>query len=452
MSEYLLPLSMVLALIGGIFSGYPVAFVLGGVGILFMIVGGVPAAYLGIVASRISGGILENWLLIAVPLFVAMGMLLERSGIANNLLVSLEKLCGRLHGGLAVSVALLGVILATSTGIIGASVVMLGVLALPLMLRQGYSRPLATGVIAASGTLGIIIPPSIMLVLMGAILQISVGDLFKAALVPGLLLGVLYVVFLLLTGWLRPGLAPLPPREENDEGLARQVLVLLRDLLGPLTLVVAVLGSILAGLATPTEASGLGAAGALVLAALSRKLSWSMLGEVVRRTGSTTGMIIFVMIGATCFSAIFKRLGGDAMIEDAITGTALGPYGVLALLMGLIFVLGFFLEWVEISFVVLPLFAPVVAGFDFPGVEPGEVLVWFTILVAMNLQTSFLTPPFGYALFYIRGVAPQDVRTTDIYRGVVPFVLLQLATLGALIAFPGLALHLDDAGALRVLT
>ena len=447
MSEYLLPLSMVLALIGGILSGYPVAFVLGGVGILFMIVGGVPVAYLGIVASRISGGILENWLLIAVPLFVAMGMLLERSGIANNLLVSLEKLCGRLHGGLAVSVALLGVILATSTGIIGASVVMLGVLALPLMLRQGYNRPLATGVIAASGTLGIIIPPSIMLVLMGAILQISVGDLFKAALVPGLLLGVLYVVFLLLTGWLRPGLAPLPPQEENDEGLARQVLVLLRDLLGPLTLVVAVLGSILAGLATPTEASGLGAAGALVLAALSRKLSWSMLGEVVRRTGSTTGMIIFVMIGATCFSAIFKRLGGDAMIEDAITGTALGPYGVLALLMGLIFVLGFFLEWVEISFVVLPLFAPVVAGFDFPGVEPGEVLVWFTILVAMNLQTSFLTPPFGYALFYIRGVAPQDVRTTDIYRGVVPFVLLQLATLGALIAFPGLALHL-----VRVLT
>jgi tripartite ATP-independent transporter DctM subunit len=442
MSEYLLPLSMVLALIGGILSGYPVAFVLGGVGILFMIVGGVPAAYLGIVASRISGGILENWLLIAVPLFVAMGMLLERSGIANNLLVSLEKLCGRLHGGLAVSVALLGVILATSTGIIGASVVMLGVLALPLMLRQGYSRPLATGVIAASGTLGIIIPPSIMLVLMGAILQISVGDLFKAALAPGLLLGVLYVVFLLLTGWLRPGLAPLPPREEKDEGLARQVLILLRDLIGPLTLVVAVLGSILTGLATPTEASGLGAAGALVLAALSRKLSWSMLREVVRGTGSTTGMIIFVMIGATCFSAIFKRLGGDAMIEDAITGTALGPYGVLALLMGLIFVLGFFLEWVEISFVVLPLFAPVVAGFEFAGVEPDEVLVWFTILVAMNLQTSFLTPPFGYALFYIRGVAPQEVRTTDIYRGVVPFVLLQLATLGALIVFPGLALHL----------
>jgi tripartite ATP-independent transporter DctM subunit len=269
-----------------------------------------------------------------------------------------------------------------------------------------------------------------------------VGDLFKAALAPGLLLGVLYVVFLLLTGWLRPGLAPLPPREEKDEGLARQVLILLRDLIGPLTLVVAVLGSILTGLATPTEASGLGAAGALVLAALSRKLSWSMLREVVRGTGWTTGMIIFVMIGATCFSAIFKRLGGDAMIEDAITGTALGPYGVLALLMGLIFVLGFFLEWVEISFVVLPLFAPVVAGFEFAGVEPDEVLVWFTILVAMNLQTSFLTPPFGYALFYIRGVAPQEVRTTDIYRGVVPFVLLQLATLGALIVFPGLALHL----------
>lgn len=442
MDAYILPLLMVMALIAGILAGYPVAFVLGGIGVLFMFVGDVPVSYFGVVASRISGGILENWLLIAVPLFVAMGMLLERSGIANNLLVSLEKLCGRLNGGLAVAVALLGVILATSTGIIGASVVMLGVLALPLMLRQGYSRPLATGIIAASGTLGIIIPPSIMLVLMGAILQISVGDLFKAALVPGLLLGVLYVVFLLVVGWLRPGMAPLPKRLETQESLATQTLTLLRDLLGPLILVFAVLGSILAGLATPTEASGLGAAGALLLAALSRRLNWSMLGEVVRGAGSTTGMIIFVMIGATCFSAIFKRLGGDAMIEEAITGTALGPYGVLALLMGLIFILGFFLEWVEISFVVLPLFAPVIAGYDFMGVEPDEILVWFTILVAMNLQTSFLTPPFGYALFYIRGVAPPEVRTIDIYRGVVPFVILQLLCLGALVLFPGLSLYL----------
>lgn len=442
MGEYAMPLAMVVALMAGIFSGYPVAFVLGGIGIVFMVIGDIPVSYLGIVASRIGGGILENWLLIAVPLFVAMGLLLEKSGVAENLLRSLEQLFGRVRGGLAISVAFLGIILAASTGIIGASVVMLGVLALPLMLRQGYDRGMATGIVAASGTLGIIIPPSIMLVVMGAILQISVGDLFKAALVPGLVLGFLYATYILMIGWFRPGMAPLGDTEDDDEGLLAVVLVLMRDLVGPLVLVVAVLGSILAGVATPTEASGLGALGALVLAALYGRLNLSMLREVVRGTGSMTGMIIFVMIGAACFSAIFKRLGGDAMIEDAIIGLDMGPYGVLVAIMALIFVLGFFLEWVEISFVVLPLFAPVVATFDFTGVAPGEVLVWFTILVAMNLQSSFLTPPFGYALFYVRGVAPEKVRTTEIYRGVVPFVLIQLISLSILILWPGISLYL----------
>jgi tripartite ATP-independent transporter DctM subunit len=442
MGEYFLPLAMVLALMAGIFTGYPVAFVLGGIGILFMVIGDVSFAYMGIVASRISGGILENWLLIAVPLFVAMGILLEKSGIASRLLVSLEKLCGRLRGGLAASVALLGIVLASSTGIIGASVVMLGVLALPLMLRQGYDAGLATGVIAASGTLGIIIPPSIMLVLMGAILNISVGDLFKAALLPGILLGVVYVAYIFVLGWLRPERAPLPERQSDSAGLVRDLLRLGRDLLGPLALIAMVLGSILAGIATPTEASGLGAAGAFVLALLSGRMNLGVLGAMVRGTGATTGMILFVMIGATCFSAVFKTLGGDAMIEEAILGLDLGAYGILMVLMAVIFVLGFFLEWVEISFVVLPLFAPVIAGLDYAGVAPGEILTWFTILVAMNLQTSFLTPPFGYALFYIRGVAPAEVRTVQIYKGVIPFVAIQLLCLAALVLWPGLSLYL----------
>ena len=442
MGEYILPLAMILVLMAGIFSGYPVAFVLGGVGIIFMVIGDIPLSYMGIVASRISGGILENWLLIAVPLFVAMGVLLEKSGIAGNLIGSLEKLCGRRHGGLAASVALLGIILAASTGIIGASVVMLGVLALPSMLRQGYEPGLAAGVVAASGTLGIIIPPSIMLVLMGAILQISVGDLFKAALMPGLLLGASYVAYIFALGRLRPALTPLPDIPETKTHLGQELLVLARDLLGPLALVMTVLGSILSGLATPTEASGLGAAGALLLAVLSGRMRLPILRDVMRSTGSTTGMIIFVMIGATCFSAVFKRLGGDVMIEDAVLSMNLGAYGVLLVLMGLIFILGFFLEWVEISFVVLPLFAPIVTGFDYIGVEPGEVLIWFTILVAMNLQTSFLTPPFGYALFYVRGVTPETVRTKDIYKGIVPFVLIQILCLAALIFWPGLSLSL----------
>ena len=343
---------------------------------------------------------------------------------------------------LAASVALLGIVLAASTGIIGASVVMLGVLALPSMLRQGYNPGLATGVVAASGTLGIIVPPSIMLVLMGAILQISVGDLFKAALLPGLMLGASYIAYIFALGRLRPALTPLPDIPETANRPGRDLLILLRDLLGPLVLVVTVLGSILSGLATPTEASGLGAAGALLLVFLSGRMRLPMLRDVMRDTSSTTGMIIFVMIGATCFSAVFKRLGGDAMIEDAILGINLGAYGVLLTLMVLIFILGLFLEWVEISFVVLPLFAPIITGFDYTGVEPSEVLIWFTILFAMNLQTSFLTPPFGYALFYVRGVAPTTVRTRDIYKGIVPFVAIQILCLVALIFWPALSLSL----------
>ncbi len=446
LDEYGLAIAMVVALLVGIFSGYPVAFLLGGLGIVFAFIGGIPLPFLGTVASRIFGGVIENWLLIAIPLFVFMGLMLERSGVAKNLLLTLQRLFGNVRGGLAVSVALLGVVMAASTGIIGASVVMLGLLALPVMLKQGYKPEMAYGVVAASGTLGILIPPSIMLVLMGSIMQISVGDLFKAALIPGLMLGGLYTLYLLIAAWLRPDWAPLASEggaAEEAENQAPLAVALLRDLLGPVVLIVAVLGSIMAGIATPTEAAAIGAAGAMLLALFLRQLNVKALREVCRSTSKTSAMILFVVVGATCFSVVFKRLGGADMIEEMITGTGLGPYGLLLLLMGLIFLLGFFLEWIEISFVILPLLLPVVSDLDFGGVLQGDaVLVWFAILVAINLQTSFLTPPFGYALFYLKGITQGNVSIGTIYKSIIPFVLLQLAGLVLCILFPSIVLWL----------
>ncbi|SDM08273.1 TRAP transporter, DctM subunit [Modicisalibacter muralis] len=442
-AEYALALLMIVTLLAGIFSGYPVAFLLGGLGIAFAFIGGIPIPFLGTVGSRIFGGVIENWLMIAIPLFVFMGLMLERSGIAKSLLLTLQRLFGRTHGGLAVSVAVLGVIMAASTGIIGASVVMLGLLALPVMLKQGYHPEMACGVIAASGTLGILIPPSIMLVLMGSILQVSVGDLFKAALIPGLLLGVLYIVYLLVTARLKPDWAPLADPDAIDADTTPLPLALARDLLGPVVLIVAVLGSIMAGIATPTEAAAIGALGSLLLAALMRSLDFATLRDAVRDTSRTSAMILFVVIGATCFSVVFKRLGGDSMIEEMITGTGLGPYGLLLLVMGIIFVLGFFLEWIEISFVVLPLLVPVVELLDFGyGMSGQGLMIWFAILVAINLQTSFLTPPFGYALFYLKGITQGQIGIGTIYRSIIPFVLLQLTGLILCIVFPSLVLWL----------
>jgi tripartite ATP-independent transporter DctM subunit len=443
--EYGLAIAMVVSLLVGIFSGYPVAFILGGLGIVFAIIGGVPLVFLGTVSSRIFGGVIENWLLIAVPLFVFMGLMLERSGVAKNLLLTLQRLFGNVRGGLAISVAILGVIMAASTGIIGASVVMLGMLALPVMTRQGYKPEIAYGVVAASGTLGILIPPSIMLVLMGSIMNLSVGDLFKAALMPGLLLGALYTLYLLAISWLKPEWAPLAA-EGQDAHLAEShsplLIALARDLVGPVVLIAAVLGSIMAGIATPTEAAAIGAAGSLLLALGLRQLNFDVLRSVCRDTSKTSAMILFVVIGATCFSAIFKRLGGADMIVEIITGTGLGAYGLLLLLMGLIFVLGFFLEWIEISFVVLPLLLPVVEGLEFVGVDGSGLMIWFAILVAINLQTSFLTPPFGYALFYLKGIAEGNVSIGMIYRSIIPFVVLQVTGLVLCILFPSIVLWL----------
>ena len=440
--QYGMPLAMVLALVAGIFLGYPVAFVLGGVGVLFVLYSDLPTLFLGTVVSRIYGNVISNWLLVAVPMFVFMGIMLERSGLARNLLLSLQQLMGGLRGGLAIAVTGLGVILAASTGIIGASVVTLGILALPVMLQAGYRKEIATGTIAASSTLGILIPPSIMLVLMGDILRISVGDLFVAAMVPGLLLAVIYIAFILILALMRPSW--MPPGEARQSGSRMQLLGrLLRDLVAPLALVMVVLGSIIAGVATPTEAASLGALGASLLALVSGNLNWKVLSGAVSETGKITAMIMFVIIGATCFGVVFGRLGGERMIHDAVGAMPLDAYGTLILLLGIIFLLGFILEWIEISYVVLPLFAPIIVMQDFGlGLTNSETLLWFAVMVAVMLQTSFLTPPFGYALFYLKGVAPANVTMLNIYRGIIPFVVLQLIGLGLVLVFPALALWL----------
>ncbi|MEM8540100.1 MAG: TRAP transporter large permease subunit [Pseudomonadota bacterium] len=443
MIEHIIPLSMVVCLLIGIFSGYQVAFVLGGIGILFAFIGELPFAFLKIGVSRIYAGVVENWLLLAVPLFVFMGAMLDKSGLAQNLLYSLERALGRKRGGLAISVALLGIIMAASTGIVGASVVMLSTLALPIMLREKYKPELAVGTIAASGTLGILIPPSIMLVLVGDILQISVGELFLGAIVPGMLLGGLYVGYIVLVALTKPDDAPVSTNVPTDGSLA---MALLRDLFAPLLLILTVLGSIATGTATPTEAAGLGAICAMILAAMNRKLTFKTLSSCVRETGNTSAMILGVLVGATIFGMVFKGLKGDKMIENAILFFDLGAYGTLGVLLVLIFVMGFFLEWVEISFIVLPLFAPIVAGLDFGlDISREQQLLWFAMLVAVNLQTSFLTPPFGYSLFYVKGVAPPEISIRIIYRGIIPFVVLQLAGLALLILWPNLVLWVPDA-------
>lgn len=443
MIEHIIPLSMVVFLLIGIFSGYPVTFVLGGIGIIFAFIGGLPFAFLKIGVSRIYAGVIENWLLLAVPLFVFMGSMLDKSGLAQNLLYSLERALGRKRGGLAISVALLGIIMAASTGIVGASVVMLSTLALPIMLRENYKPELAVGTIAASGTLGILIPPSIMLVLVGDILQISVGELFLGAIIPGLILGGLYIAYIVFVAFTKPSHTPVSTEIPAEGSLA---LALLRDLFAPLLLILTVLGSIATGTATPTEAAGLGAICAMILAAINRKLTFKTLSACVRETGNTSAMILGVLVGATIFGMVFKGLKGDKMIENAILHFDLGAYGTLGILLLLIFIMGFFLEWVEISFIVLPLFAPIVAGLEFGlGLSREQQLLWFAMLVAVNLQTSFLTPPFGYSLFYIKGVAPPEITIRTIYQGIIPFVVLQLAGLALLIIWPNLVLWAPDA-------
>ncbi|MCG8507530.1 MAG: TRAP transporter large permease subunit, partial [Sphingomonadales bacterium] len=394
--------------------------------------------------SRIFGGVVENLVLVAIPMFIFMGTMLEKSGVARDLLHTLQCLTRRVPGGLALSVTLLGVIMAATTGIIGASVVMITLLALPVMLDRQYDSRLATGTIAASGTLGILIPPSIMLVVMGELLATSVGTLFLAALMPGLFLAALYLIYIVTRAALAPELAPPMSREEAPESTGELLILMAKSFLPPLALILLVLGSIFAGVATPTEASGIGAAGATLLALLAGKLTFATLRDVVERSALTGAMLFGIFVGATAFSFVFALLGGHDLIVHGVEAIGAGAWPVLILLMAVIFLLGFFFDWIEITLIVLPVFAPIIRLLDFGDhIANAELIVpWFAVLVAVNLQTSFLTPPFGFALFYMKGVAPASVKIQQIYKGIIPFVLLQLAGLAAIMAWPEIALWL----------
>lgn len=440
---YTLPLLMLVALMAGIFSGYPVAFLLAGLSVLFMFVGEIPLQAFSLITSRIFGSVLENWILAAIPLFIFMGIMLDKSKVADKLLRELEALLGSRPGGLGLTVVIIGVVMAASTGIIGASVVLMGTLALPLMLKQGYDKSVALGTVLGSGTLGILIPPSIMLVVFGDVMQIPIGQLFAGALLPGLLLGFLYALYIVLVAIFRP--AKVPAGKPLDQGaLGHVFLRLMKNLIVPALLIFSVLVSIVVGLATPTEGAAIGAFGAMLIAFFNRQLSWDVLWQSLKETCLTTAMILVLAVGATAFSLVFKRIGGQEMIENAAGLLGSNPYMVILAIMLLIFVLGFFLEWIEISFLALPLFAPIVASLDFGDAfqSQGEVMIWFAVLVAVNLQTSFLTPPFGYALFYLKGVRIPGVTTGDIYRSVVPVVGMQLIGLLVVALYPAVALWL----------
>ncbi len=429
----ILAIGMFVSFIALVFTGFPVAWLLGGLAIVFSALAVIAEAdfqlatgmdwdYTSLTVDRI-WNVMENWVMVALPMFILMGLLLDRSGIANQLMSSFARLFGSLRGGLAITVTAIGLLLAATTGIIGASVVLLALLGLPAMLQQGYDKSLATGTVCAVGTLGILIPPSIMLVLMADRMAMSVGDLFLGAVFPGALLGGLYIAYLLLVGALQPHRAPAAPTEPFDWSAIKELFL---AILPPAFLILAVLGSIFMGLATPTEAAGVGAAGALLLAIIKKQMSAGVMREVLQETTKTTAYIFGVLLGATAFSLVLRGLGGDELIEGALLSLPFEPTGIIIAILFATFLLGFFLDWIELTLIVLPLVAPVVANLGF---NP----VWFTILFAVCLQTSFLTPPVGFAIFYLKGVAPEGIRVFTIYRGVVPFIVLQV--IGMLIIF-----------------
>jgi len=449
-----LPLILFAVLALALFCGYPVAFVLGGIAILFGAIGMAfdvfhPVQFFNLL-PRIWGSAASNPILVAVPMFIFMGTVLERSGIANDLLHCLQVLLRRVPGGLAMSVTLMGTIMAATTGIVGASVVMLTLIALPAMMERGYSKELAVGTIASAGTLGILIPPSIMLVIMGDLLSVSVGSLFAAAVIPGLLLSLLYLTYIGVMSFLKPELAPPLPADIGPKTRSEFWRMILWSFLPPTFLIVMVLGSIFGGWATPTEAAGVGAFGALILAKLNGRLDMKMMRETIESSALTNAMVFFIFFGATMFSFVFRSLGGDDVVRELLRSAGLDTgWEILTFLMILVFVLGFFFDWIEICLIVLPVFAPVLQGVDFghhlgPG-GPILFLTWFIIMMSVNLQTSFLTPPFGFTLFYMKGTVPPEITMAHIYRGIIPFVLLQIAGLVMVIVFPELALWLPRA-------
>ena len=442
-----LPLVMFLSLACLLFSGFPVAFILGGLALLFGLIG----YFLGVYSlieffnflPRIWGQAAENLVLVAVPAFVFMGVMMERSGIATDLLYCVQVILKRVPGALALGVTIMGTILAAMTGIIGASVTMMTALALPTMLKQKYSPALSCGVIAASGTLGILIPPSIMLIIMADLLAVSVGNVFMAALLPGLVLAVLYLLFVVVVATVKPSIAPPLPPDMLSVPKGELGPLLMRAFVPPVFLIGLIKGSILFGWATPSEAGAVGAVGAIILAAFAGSLRKNVLTSVCHTSARTVAMIFFIIISATCFAYVYRSLGGDDIVEHLIFEAGLDSWGLLFLIMAIVFVLGFFLDWIEITLIVLPVFAPLVAGLDFGDhVAKADITYWFIILMAVNLQTSFLTPPFGFALFYLKGIAPKEVKIQQIYIGIIPFVLLQVIGVILVLSFPDLALRL----------
>jgi tripartite ATP-independent transporter DctM subunit len=445
--QELLPIVMFLTLGVLLFSGYPVAFILGGLALLFGVLGFFLGSFKLVqffnFVPRIWGQAAENLVLVAIPTFIFMGVMMERSGIAQDLLYCVQVLLKRVPGALALGVTIMGTILAAMTGIIGASVTMMTALALPTMMKQGYSHALACGTIAAAGTLGILIPPSIMLIIMADLMGISVGNLFSAAIVPGLSLAALYLLFVFFAAKLKPSLAPPLPPDLLTVPKGKMLPLLWRAFFPPVLLIGMIKCSILFGWATPSEAGAVGAAGAILLAAVWGRLNFKMMDAVCKSSARTISMVFFIIISATCFAYVYRALGGDDIVERLIKEAGLGSWGFLFLVMGIVFFLGFFLDWIEITLIVLPVFSPLIKTLDFGAHVPQEDIVyWFMILMAVNLQTSFLTPPFGFALFYIKGIAPKEVKIQSIYKGIIPFVILQLIGLIAVIAFPQLALWL----------
>ncbi len=462
-TEEKLVIAMFLTFIALLFTGYPVAWVLAGVGVAYcglaylfdndlMLWTGLESTFtgldyltLGAVVNRVYAT-MSNAVLVALPMFIFMGLMLDESGVAERLMTSMQRLFGTVRGGLAITVTLIGIILAASTGIIGASVVLLGVLSLPSMMQQKYQPTLAAGVVSASGTLGILIPPSIMLVIMADQMALSVGDLFMAAVFPGVIIGGLYLTYIFILAQVKRDAAPVPEgAKAPDWDAVKDVLI---AVIPTLLLILAVLGSIFGGLTTPTEASGIGALGATLLALGYRKLTFAKLWNVLVSTFNTTAYIFAIFLGATVFSYVLRELGGDELIEHVVQSTGFGANGTVLFILFIVFLLGFVLDWIEITLIVLPLMRPIVngLGIDIPGfgVLDEPALVWFVILVAVTLQTSFLTPPVGFALFYLKGVCPPEIKLMHIYKGIIPFVLLQLTGLALVFLWPTLATWLPS--------
>ena len=411
-----------------ILYGYPVAFTLGGLAMIYALCFLDPNSFSAL-PPRVMG-VMSNYVLLAVPLFIFMGIMLEKSGLAESLLETMAMLFGTMKGGLAISVVIVGTLLAASTGIVGATVITMGLISLPTMLKRGYSAELATGTIASSGTLGQIIPPSVVLVLLGSVLNVSVGDLFAAAILPGGLLVSAYIIYILIMAHLRPDSAPAMPEEEVAAFRADDFWwKVFKAFFLPFLLIVAVLGSIFLGLASPTEAAAVGAMGATLLTISQRKFSLEILRAVMRETTFLTSMVFVILLGATTFTFVFREMGGDRYLIELIEAANIPPYAFLFMVMAVVFVAGFFIDFIEIIFIIVPVVAPIFVAFDMN-------LIWIGILLAMNLQTSFLTPPFGFSLFYLKGVAPPEVTTGHLYRGIIPFVLIQVIFLIVIILFP----------------